>query len=590
MDKYPKILIDETKNSPIDVSIEYNTERQYDFMHHTHKMSDIVNDIEDSGTEEETSSYDDTELRQLIEGKVDVVEGKSLVDDSEIERLSKVDNYDDAEIKKALKTNKFEIAKIPTGTLVRIREDEIRVMIPADTDFATQESAVNGAENMFYIENRVYAPEDAVRYKVNFGGTVTEGAVEDFAGLTDESGRIYLVVPLPVAYYNTESAAWVYYGASSTTSHYIGWDYVAEWYDADGTLMAADSVRINLSNEDCHFINEPYHAIKLMEQVGELSNYDDTEIKEALAAVVQYNKETAKADLVADHYVDRRWEPYHDEATNSFYANGVPITIEEDPDNSNGVIIKWGYKGSAKIADSTNLTVVGGGDGYITAKSFAHTKVTVNSGYVWCLFAGGCLSSVVDNAEIIINGGYVKNVYGGGKASDSRDGYKPSVVYNSKITVNGGQSNLLVGGSIGYGITENTTITINDGTFKWVVAGGTNGATEHAEVNINGGTIETYISSNRGYVTDVEFNMIAGSINLAYCGAEGEGEADDGTIESFKCNITGGIITTLNIGTDGHTVEGDTYVVQPMNIDKVSGHIADGVVTTISDELKAKLQ
>ena len=42
MTKYPKIIIDKNKNSPADI---VNAERNYDFIHHTHKMSDIINDI-----------------------------------------------------------------------------------------------------------------------------------------------------------------------------------------------------------------------------------------------------------------------------------------------------------------------------------------------------------------------------------------------------------------------------------------------------------------------------------------------------------------------------------------------------------------
>lgn len=51
-----------------------------------------------------TSDYDDTELRGLIDDKVDKVTGKSLVDDTEIARLSSVDNYDDTDIKASIKT------------------------------------------------------------------------------------------------------------------------------------------------------------------------------------------------------------------------------------------------------------------------------------------------------------------------------------------------------------------------------------------------------------------------------------------------------------------------------------------------------
>ena len=51
-----------------------------------------------------TSDYDDTELRTAIDGKVDKVTGKSLVDDAEIARLANVDNYDDTAIKATIKT------------------------------------------------------------------------------------------------------------------------------------------------------------------------------------------------------------------------------------------------------------------------------------------------------------------------------------------------------------------------------------------------------------------------------------------------------------------------------------------------------
>ena len=45
MDKYPKIIIDETNTSPVNMMGNHTVEQYYDFMHHTHNMSDIVNDI-----------------------------------------------------------------------------------------------------------------------------------------------------------------------------------------------------------------------------------------------------------------------------------------------------------------------------------------------------------------------------------------------------------------------------------------------------------------------------------------------------------------------------------------------------------------
>ena len=47
----------------------------------------------------EHPQYDDAELREAVENKVDKVEGKVLIDEAEVERLANVDNYDDSEIK-----------------------------------------------------------------------------------------------------------------------------------------------------------------------------------------------------------------------------------------------------------------------------------------------------------------------------------------------------------------------------------------------------------------------------------------------------------------------------------------------------------
>ena len=101
MSKYPKIVVDKEKNSPIDLTMRLSSEQYYDLINHTHDISDIV-----GYTNGENGTYDDTEIKKLINdvskrtnSKVDAVDGKSLLDDSEILRLSKIDNYDDTEIR-----------------------------------------------------------------------------------------------------------------------------------------------------------------------------------------------------------------------------------------------------------------------------------------------------------------------------------------------------------------------------------------------------------------------------------------------------------------------------------------------------------
>jgi hypothetical protein len=49
-------------------------------------------------------------------------------------------------------------------------------------------------------------------------------------------------------------------GKDSVVSNYYGWTYKVEWYNKDNTRIGYDSIRINLSNEECHYVNEPYYV------------------------------------------------------------------------------------------------------------------------------------------------------------------------------------------------------------------------------------------------------------------------------------------------------------------------------------------
>jgi hypothetical protein len=64
-----------------------------------------------------------------------------------------------------------------------------------------------------------------------------------------------------LAKYDEATGTWSYYGSKSTESKYIGWDYRIDWYNVDGVMISSNSVRINLSNEDCHYNNKPYYMV-----------------------------------------------------------------------------------------------------------------------------------------------------------------------------------------------------------------------------------------------------------------------------------------------------------------------------------------
>lgn len=155
---------------------------------------------------------------------------------------------------------KFEIFSKPEEALVNISENEIRVMCPIDTKWQKQNVGNTGNANMYYMGFKAYAPVGAVSFKEGDRGIIIDEKFDfngDFSG-TDEYGRNYSVCWLALASYNEQSNTWTYFGKNSTTKKYIGWDYVVEWYDAEDKLMSTDSIRINLSNEECHNFNKPY--------------------------------------------------------------------------------------------------------------------------------------------------------------------------------------------------------------------------------------------------------------------------------------------------------------------------------------------
>lgn len=165
----------------------------------------------------------------------------------------------------AAKRIPYEISHFPTGTLVDAsREKEIRVMCPADTDWQLQNSGENADANLYYIGFKAYAPtEDVVSFKEDLAQSIGDETMyyfenNDFAGI-DEYGRKYSIVWLPVAQYTAVTDSWLYYGANSSAGKYIGWYYTVEWYDATGAIVSADTIRINLSNENCHTWIEPYY-------------------------------------------------------------------------------------------------------------------------------------------------------------------------------------------------------------------------------------------------------------------------------------------------------------------------------------------
>lgn len=185
---------------------------------------------------------------------------------------------------------KYEVSSKPTGTLVDYREKEIRVMCPVDTQWTLQNSGEGSEPNLYYIGFKAYAPSGAVSYKEDLAQIITDQTMyyfegNDFAGI-DVFGRKYSIVWLPVAAYDETTATWTYYGANSSNEKYIGWDYSVDWFNADGVRISSDTIRINLSNEDCHQNIASYEVVALTGDIAVLTTDVET-IKENLVTIEQ---------------------------------------------------------------------------------------------------------------------------------------------------------------------------------------------------------------------------------------------------------------------------------------------------------------
>lgn len=172
---------------------------------------------------------------------------------------------------------KYEITDVPVGTIIDYRDEEIRIMCPKLTVFTKQSVGVGGNPNSYYMTFKTYAPNnDVVGYIEHLDNQVDAEVLVDLK--TDKYGRKYQPTWLALADYDEATDSWKYRGVESTKDGYYGYNYQIDWYNADGVMIASDSVRISLSNEDCHNVVEPYY-------VGEMMKTVDEKIEEKIAEI-----------------------------------------------------------------------------------------------------------------------------------------------------------------------------------------------------------------------------------------------------------------------------------------------------------------
>lgn len=210
-------------------------------------IKELVDYVAEHGPEAAQMASDISTLQGLV--------GSTAVSDQIADAIAVSGHINKAEALVIFDKVKYEISNKPVGTLVNYTEKEIRVMCPADTVFEVQNVGATGDASKYYIGFKAYAPDGAASFKEDLKITIEDDTMyyfegNEFAG-TDAYGRKYSIVWLPVANHNDDDT-WTYYGANSSAGKFIGWYYSVEWYDADGVKIASDTIRINLTNEDCH--------------------------------------------------------------------------------------------------------------------------------------------------------------------------------------------------------------------------------------------------------------------------------------------------------------------------------------------------
>lgn len=219
------------------------------------------------------------EIKVELAEKANTVEVNEKIDKVATESIATANAYTDEKVEAAVKEHlvkKFEISGTPDGTLVDYRDGEIRILCRENAEFSEQSVGAGGDPKCFYCTLKTYVFDDnVVGYREHLSGQVDEEILKDLK--TDKFGRRYQPTWLALARLG-DDGNWSYYGKNSSEEHMIGFDYQIDFYDADDVMIGSDSVRINLSNEECHFINEPYYVGKIRKEV-------DTKIEEKIAEV-----------------------------------------------------------------------------------------------------------------------------------------------------------------------------------------------------------------------------------------------------------------------------------------------------------------
>ena len=290
--------------------------------------------------------------------------------------------------------------------------------------------------------------------------------------------------------------------------------------------------------------------------------------------------------------VSAKSDPVYDEESNSVFANGTSITVNERTDGEKGILVKWD---GGELVAPEEVDIFAGA--HNSEEVMENVTITMNGGKITgSIFGGGYHTSVVKNSNIIMNGGEVASIMGGGMHyGNPKDGdYVAKVLEDSfsrdtanvivdevKIVINGGKiNNSVYGGGESYSYTGKSTITVNEsftGTLGYFTLGGSNGFTKEASAVIKGGKYDVVQGVNRGFAdkTSITVDGDDVEINNLYAAAEGD-KTTTGVRNSAEIHITAGKVENVAPGQNG--APGETAK------DVTTIEFTEGTVTNVSDD------
>lgn len=161
---------------------------------------------------------------------------------------------------------KFEVIKAVEGFLTDESQNDFRIFIPKGSKYEMQNVGAGGDSNNYYITVRAYAPRADINgcRKGRYSNYENDFGAMEKINIDIESGRPYVDFWFAIAYTNDNGITWTEYADLSTSTKYIGYDWLVEWY-IDEKIVASASKKFTLVNSREIFYNNKDWYIPALE-------------------------------------------------------------------------------------------------------------------------------------------------------------------------------------------------------------------------------------------------------------------------------------------------------------------------------------